>query len=144
MFGLVAFPETSSWKEGMSDASTFQHVVQVCLGVFMKWCRGWPTPATERSMVTCAPTVQLAAAIVVPICAVAIAGALLWLAVCRRSQHRSIFLGSVKPPGVSPATTLLITDIYNSTVLWEALPSDVMDSALRLHHGVLRGLAAKV
>jgi hypothetical protein len=35
----------------------------------------------------------------------------------RASQHRSL-LGRVKPPGVGPATTLVVTDIQDSTVLW--------------------------
>jgi class 3 adenylate cyclase len=40
----------------------------------------------------------------------------------------------VKPPGVSPTTTLVITDIEGSTTLFEELDTDVMDKALSLHH----------
>jgi hypothetical protein len=39
------------------------------------------------------------------------------LARVRASQHRSL-LGRVKPPGVGPSTTLVVTDIQDSTVLW--------------------------
>ena len=30
--------------------------------------------------------------------------------------------------------------LQNSTVLWETLPSHVMDEALRIHHEIIRGL----
>ncbi|GLI62352.1 hypothetical protein VaNZ11_004969 [Volvox africanus] len=41
-------------------------------------------------------------------------------------------------PGAGPSTTLLVTDIQDSTVLWEGLPADVMDAAVKLHHRVIR------
>ena len=41
-----------------------------------------------------------------------------------RAGHRTLTL-AVRPPGATPATTLLITDIMNSTNLWEALPPGV-------------------
>ncbi|KAG2493636.1 hypothetical protein HYH03_008153 [Edaphochlamys debaryana] len=41
-------------------------------------------------------------------------------------------------PGVSPATTLLVTDIEGSTTLWEELPELVMGNALQEHHRCLR------
>eukprot|EP00198_Chlamydomonas_reinhardtii_P011283 XP_001700620.1 predicted protein [Chlamydomonas reinhardtii] len=59
-----------------------------------------------------------------------------------RAGHRTLTL-AVRPPGATPATTLLITDIMNSTNLWEALPPGVMNEALRLHHRCLRGLLPK-
>ncbi|GFH28764.1 guanylate cyclase domain-containing protein, partial [Haematococcus lacustris] len=37
-----------------------------------------------------------------------------------------------------PGTTLLITDIQDSTVIWETLPADVTDQAVKLHHEVIR------
>ncbi|KAG2440556.1 hypothetical protein HYH02_010140 [Chlamydomonas schloesseri] len=43
-------------------------------------------------------------------------------------------------PGVGPGTTLLVTDIQDSTSLWESLPAEVMDVAIRLHHGAMRRL----
>ncbi|KAG2433775.1 hypothetical protein HXX76_008135 [Chlamydomonas incerta] len=47
----------------------------------------------------------------------------------------------ILPPGVGPDTTLTVTDIMDSTLLWESLPADVMDVALHLHHDCLRRLA---
>ncbi|KAG2431384.1 hypothetical protein HYH02_013371 [Chlamydomonas schloesseri] len=41
-------------------------------------------------------------------------------------------------PAVSPDTTLLITDVQDSTVLWESLPAHVMDRAMHVHHLTLR------
>jgi class 3 adenylate cyclase len=35
-------------------------------------------------------------------------------------------------------TTLLVTDIEDSTVLWEALDAAVMDKTLKLHHACVR------
>jgi class 3 adenylate cyclase len=35
-------------------------------------------------------------------------------------------------------TTLLLTDIQDSTPLWEELPSEIMDTALHMHHHVIR------
>lgn len=46
-------------------------------------------------------------------------------------------------PGVGSGTCLVVTDIQNSTHLWESLPHNVMDSAVRTHHEVLRGLLRK-
>jgi class 3 adenylate cyclase len=46
----------------------------------------------------------------------------------------SLVLLQVKPPGVSPTTTLVITDIEGSTTLFEELDTDVMDKAISLHH----------
>ena len=46
----------------------------------------------------------------------------------------------VRAPDVGPYTTLLVTDIENSTRLWESLPAEVMDAALEVHHRLLRGL----
>ncbi|EFJ45840.1 hypothetical protein VOLCADRAFT_118195 [Volvox carteri f. nagariensis] len=59
----------------------------------------------------------------------------------RRLQRRHIQeRGAQRAPGVGPMTTLLITDIANSTGLWESLPEEVMDQALKLHHACLRAL----
>jgi class 3 adenylate cyclase len=35
-------------------------------------------------------------------------------------------------------TTLLLTDIQDSTTLWEVLPVEVMDAALKIHHNTIR------
>ncbi|KAL6757582.1 hypothetical protein V8C86DRAFT_3095115 [Haematococcus lacustris] len=55
----------------------------------------------------------------------------------QRGQHRSL-LGGILPPGVGPATTLMVTDIQDSTALWEALPDHVMDATIALHHATIR------
>eukprot|EP00798_Chlamydomonas_sp_ICE-L_P010500 gene10500-8467_t len=43
-----------------------------------------------------------------------------------------------EPPGASPNTTLVVTDIQSSTDLWEALISEVMAEALQLHNKCIR------
>ncbi|KAJ9524753.1 hypothetical protein QJQ45_024359 [Haematococcus lacustris] len=59
------------------------------------------------------------------------------LLLVRRAQRRSL-LGRVQAPAAGPGTTLLITDIQDSTVIWETLPADVTDQAVKLHHEVIR------
>eukprot|EP00798_Chlamydomonas_sp_ICE-L_P009225 gene9225-16370_t len=51
--------------------------------------------------------------------------------------------GYAVPPGDSPNTTLVVTDIESSTSLWEKLDATVMDSALTIHHTVIRETARK-
>eukprot|EP00798_Chlamydomonas_sp_ICE-L_P017465 gene17465-23767_t len=41
-------------------------------------------------------------------------------------------------PGISPSTTILVTDIQDSTNLWEALPDTVMTQVLHIHHECIR------
>lgn len=60
----------------------------------------------------------------------------------RRARHQDLWGGAL-PPGVSPDTTLLITDIQGSTGLWEALEPGVMDAALAQHDAALRSAAAR-
>ncbi|GFR49259.1 hypothetical protein Agub_g11277, partial [Astrephomene gubernaculifera] len=55
----------------------------------------------------------------------------------RRRRHRDL-LGRVVAPRVGPDTTLLVTDVQNSTLLWEQLPVHVMDLTLKLHHCAIR------
>ncbi|KAG2443267.1 hypothetical protein HYH02_009340 [Chlamydomonas schloesseri] len=59
----------------------------------------------------------------------------------KRRQHaaRHAVLGA--PPGEGPQTTICVTDIADSTFLWEILPAAVMDSALRTHHTIIREAA---
>ncbi|GIL49563.1 hypothetical protein Vafri_5894 [Volvox africanus] len=59
---------------------------------------------------------------------------------CRRGRRHRDLLGRVRAPQVGPDTTLLITDVQNSTVLWEALSVATMDAALQLHHACIRQL----
>ncbi|GFR48852.1 hypothetical protein Agub_g10806, partial [Astrephomene gubernaculifera] len=60
----------------------------------------------------------------------------------KHRQHRSLF-GKVQAPGPYEDTTLLVTDIQDSTALWEMLPSSVMDRAIKEHHMCLRKLLLK-
>ncbi|GLI66114.1 hypothetical protein VaNZ11_009825, partial [Volvox africanus] len=46
--------------------------------------------------------------------------------------------GRSKDPGVGRETTLVVTDMEGSTVLWEELEAMVMDFALNLHHETIR------
>ncbi|KAG2423040.1 hypothetical protein HXX76_015556 [Chlamydomonas incerta] len=78
--------------------------------------------------------------------AVAVGGALLLVlvgVVCyafvarRRASDRALFR-AMKPPGAGPATTLVMTDVQNSTLLWEVLDGHVMDECLSLHHRIMR------
>ncbi|KAG2486621.1 hypothetical protein HYH03_014678 [Edaphochlamys debaryana] len=49
--------------------------------------------------------------------------------------------GRIVAPGVGPNTSLVVTDIQDSTRLWETLPAPVMDSAIQLHHVCIRRCA---
>ncbi|KAG2444465.1 hypothetical protein HXX76_001217 [Chlamydomonas incerta] len=84
---------------------------------------------------------ELAAAIAVPVVVTVLLLAALGMAVVLVVKKRKAGgWGAVAPPGAGAGTTLLLTDIQNSTVLWETLPPEVMDAAIRCHHDVLRGL----
>lgn len=84
-------------------------------------------------------TIAIIIACTVTVSALAIIGALLALYIVRR---RRLHGGGVDAPGASPLTTLLLTDIQNSTLLWETLPAEVMDAAIGCHHKVFRSLMA--
>ncbi|PNH04997.1 Cycloartenol synthase [Tetrabaena socialis] len=58
-----------------------------------------------------------------------------------RPRPRDV-LGRVRAPRVSPDTTLIITDVQNSTVLWEGLSVACMDASLQIHHRTIRQLLA--
>ncbi|KAG2487108.1 hypothetical protein HYH03_014221 [Edaphochlamys debaryana] len=67
-------------------------------------------------------------------------GALLLLQRRRSSNaaRGALARSGVKPPGPGPATTLALTDIQNSTLLWEVLSAELMDECMAIHHGVMR------
>ncbi|KAG2501269.1 hypothetical protein HYH03_001075 [Edaphochlamys debaryana] len=46
--------------------------------------------------------------------------------------------GSGAPPGYGPLSTVVVTDLQDSTPLWEALDPLVMQEAMRLHDGIVR------
>ncbi|KAG2442577.1 hypothetical protein HXX76_002662 [Chlamydomonas incerta] len=99
-----------------------------------------PTPRPQDGKSTLSP--GAVAGIVVGSLLVVPLVALIWLYHRQRRRHRNLF-GQVRPPGVGPLTTLLLTDIESSTTLWESLPPSVMERAMELHDGIIRGLAAE-
>ena len=48
-------------------------------------------------------------------------------------------LPQVVAPGVGPDVTLVVTDVQGSTSLWEALPADLVEHAMKLHEQVGAG-----
>ncbi|GLI65577.1 hypothetical protein VaNZ11_009149 [Volvox africanus] len=82
-------------------------------------------------------------AVLIPVGTVLMAVGACLLVWRRVSGHRSLLYGSVKAPMAGQQTTLLITDIQDSTSLWEVLPDVIMDAALKVHHTVVRQALAK-
>ncbi len=66
---------------------------------------------------------------------VALAGVLYY-----RRRHGGVRRGA---PGLGAETTLLVTDIENSTTLWENVEPEVMNKALEQHHGLIRALLVR-
>ncbi|KAG2444141.1 hypothetical protein HYH02_009081 [Chlamydomonas schloesseri] len=66
---------------------------------------------------------------------------------CRRRRGLGRRVSSnwrvLEAPRASPDTVLLVTDIEGSTSLWEALPEEAMDRALRVHHITVRTVGRK-
>ncbi|GLI65580.1 hypothetical protein VaNZ11_009153, partial [Volvox africanus] len=65
-----------------------------------------------------------------------------WLTRRLRGRQHDL-LGRVLAPRAGQDTTLLISDVQNSTALWEQLPEEVMDIALKLHHNTFRRLLTR-
>eukprot|EP00798_Chlamydomonas_sp_ICE-L_P026764 gene26763-4341_t len=89
---------------------------------------------------------KLAMIIVIPILVaqlIAVSATLVIRGYKNRKSHNSFCDGDALPPGDSPNTTLVVTDIESSTTLWEKLDATVMDSALTIHHAVIREIARK-
>ncbi|KAG2481897.1 hypothetical protein HYH03_019141 [Edaphochlamys debaryana] len=82
----------------------------------------------------------LTAVLVPSLVSLVLLGAGLWayLRCARLRDERRARLSAA--PGAGPGTTLLVTDIQDSTCLWESLPASVMDVALKTHHRVIRQL----
>ncbi|KAJ9511247.1 hypothetical protein QJQ45_017159 [Haematococcus lacustris] len=69
-------------------------------------------------------------------------GLLTWQRVVwMRRNHRSA-LGKLLPPGAGPDTTLVLTDVQDSTTLYECLPVEVMDACMRIAERIIRDLLA--
>ncbi|GFR45049.1 hypothetical protein Agub_g6420, partial [Astrephomene gubernaculifera] len=104
-----------------------------------------PPPPSSDSSRSLSPDGVLGLAVGMPAAAVllAVAGSIVllkwWQA--RKSSGRG---GCVlSPPGYSPDTSLCITDIQSSTMLWEELDPGVMDVSLSLHNSCIRRLLSK-
>ncbi|KAL6764314.1 nucleotide cyclase [Haematococcus lacustris] len=98
-----------------------------------------PPNVTQPSQLSNATDTKLISYIVSGVVSVLVLAGigLVALLLVRRAQRRSL-LGRVQAPAAGPGTTLLITDIQDSTVIWETLPADVTDQAVKLHHEVIR------
>ncbi|KAG2496557.1 hypothetical protein HYH03_005380 [Edaphochlamys debaryana] len=89
---------------------------------------------------------RVAVAVAVPcgcaVLAAAVATAVLLVRRRRRQRHAAKQAGRDAPPGPGERTTLVVTDIFDSTRLWEALDASVMDEAISVHHRVMREAVA--
>ncbi|KAG2450079.1 hypothetical protein HYH02_000183, partial [Chlamydomonas schloesseri] len=98
-------------------------------------------PPKQASAAEQHATTTLLVAVLVPVlsCLVLLAAGLWGYLHWRRLAHekRDRLLAA---PGPGPGTTLLVTDIQDSTCLWESLPAEAMDTAVKLHHRVIREL----
>ncbi|MEW5311588.1 MAG: hypothetical protein WDW38_003291 [Sanguina aurantia] len=61
----------------------------------------------------------------------------------RRWRSTLVKEGLISHPGVGPLSTLVVTDIEDSTHFWEVLESATMDSVFTLHHSCVRTTCAK-
>lgn len=68
---------------------------------------------------------------------------LLWVYQCCPAKNTVSKSLGVIFAGVSPSTTLVMTDIEGSTMLWETIDMSVMDIAIYLHHQVIRDCVAR-
>ncbi|KAG2489485.1 hypothetical protein HYH03_011938 [Edaphochlamys debaryana] len=97
-----------------------------------------PPPAPSSGGSSSAPL--LIAVLVPSLVSLVLLGGALWayLRCARLRDERRARLSAA--PGAGPGTTLIVTDIQDSTCLWESLPASVMDVALKTHHRVIRQL----
>eukprot|EP00198_Chlamydomonas_reinhardtii_P007848 XP_001697185.1 predicted protein [Chlamydomonas reinhardtii] len=105
----------------------------------------WQPPPVDNSGLSPGEVAAVATSVAVFVTLVVVLVAVLALAAVRRRRTRRNrdMLGRVVAPREGPDTTLLITDVQNSTVLWEALPVAVMDTVLKIHHGLIRAVLSK-
>ncbi|PNW84895.1 hypothetical protein CHLRE_03g162900v5 [Chlamydomonas reinhardtii] len=98
-------------------------------------------PPPSSSSASRALTLGLAIGIPLGVTALAAVVAAAWVMGRRRGwQQRWRRRGGAAVPGAGSSTTLCVTDIESSTLLWEYLPAECMDAALKLHHRVIRQL----
>ncbi|GLI67730.1 hypothetical protein VaNZ11_011931 [Volvox africanus] len=124
-----------------ADACIYQ--LQAQLAGFATAGPAEDTAATgQRGKAGLSSAASAGVAVVATLCFCVAVGLLVLFVRRLRDGHRTLTL-AVRPPGATPLTTLLVTDIQNSTNLWEQLPTSVMNETIRLHHRCLRGLLLK-
>ncbi|KAL6750965.1 hypothetical protein V8C86DRAFT_758443 [Haematococcus lacustris] len=67
---------------------------------------------------------------------------LAWQRVVRLKRNYRSALGKLLPPGAGPDTTLVLTDVQDSTTMYECLPVEVMDACMRIAERIIRDLLA--
>ncbi|KAG1654643.1 hypothetical protein FOA52_009199 [Chlamydomonas sp. UWO 241] len=97
-----------------------------------------PSPPSTLVTVPQADNTHLAIilGVVIPFIFVLSALLIVWFIVVRH-RRRSLFGGLLAPPP-GEGTTLVVTDIMNSTPLWETLAPGVMERAVETHNAVVR------
>ncbi|KAG1672359.1 hypothetical protein FOA52_010977 [Chlamydomonas sp. UWO 241] len=94
-------------------------------------------PASERSSV-----IVVVPAVVVPCVALLAIAAFVGWWFWRRRHPLPLHVRFPKPRA-GPHTTLVVTDIQDSTNMWETLPGDVMDESLVTHNAIMRRCLSK-
>ncbi|GFH27984.1 guanylate cyclase domain-containing protein, partial [Haematococcus lacustris] len=64
-------------------------------------------------------------------------GLLTWQRVMWMKRNHRSALGKLLPPGAGPDTTLVLTDVQDSTTLYECLPVEVMDACMRIAERII-------
>ncbi|KAL6760532.1 hypothetical protein V8C86DRAFT_1096930 [Haematococcus lacustris] len=95
-----------------------------------------PSSSIQKPLLIAAITVPLAV-----VCAVSIVAWALLIQL-QRARKRSL-TGKVKPPGPGPETTLVLTDIESSTLLFETMPQGLMDCVMKCHHTTVRAVSLR-
>ncbi|KAL6754411.1 nucleotide cyclase [Haematococcus lacustris] len=95
------------------------------------------SPALSTS--TSSPDLTVPIAVPTTVCSVVLIVACLAVLV-RRSSFAARLFGKSIAPRLGSSVTLLVTDIQDSTTLWETLSQDDMNAAVELHHSLVRKL----
>eukprot|EP00200_Dunaliella_tertiolecta_P007416 CAMPEP_0202387038 /NCGR_PEP_ID=MMETSP1127-20130417/69825_1 /ASSEMBLY_ACC=CAM_ASM_000462 /TAXON_ID=3047 /ORGANISM="Dunaliella tertiolecta, Strain CCMP1320" /LENGTH=574 /DNA_ID=CAMNT_0048987847 /DNA_START=124 /DNA_END=1844 /DNA_ORIENTATION=- len=94
-------------------------------------------PCQEGNEDSAEDMARLVLVIILPILLCVIWSAVFCVKRLRKASGRTLF-GQVKPPMEGPDSTLVVSDIEQSTALWEQLDEAVMDKAIALHHSCFR------
>eukprot|EP00198_Chlamydomonas_reinhardtii_P014049 XP_001703386.1 predicted protein [Chlamydomonas reinhardtii] len=126
-------------KEGFAAQYRRWEVAPACVQIYATIDEAPPPPSSSSA--SRALTLGLAIGIPLGVTALAAVVAAAWVMGRRRGwQQRWRRRGGAAVPGAGSSTTLCVTDIESSTLLWEYLPAECMDAALKLHHRVIRQL----